>query len=1097
MAAPCHAASWQFLDDEAEPNTDLSFTLKTAKTGSLTVVFDYTDDKNHYALDFAPKSLSLRSVINGSPHRLTGAAIEWRPVNQVIVLRRPWLMQVIVNREVMLTAYDATFIGGKIGSAGTGGWSWDDTRVQPIEELYYTDDFTRAPGQDSDWKSYNGQWNLTSSSDAINDRNVEMSANPFAFQVSTAGGEAMTQVGRWFWNNYEAQVSVRPAGQGTVGIAVLVQDAKNYLAFLWKAPESNAARQLVRVVDGKATVVASAPGAYLPRQWYRLSMRTSPGYIETFIDGALIFKTRNDWFGQGSIGLLARNINTATFDDVRVQSYDFYRQDFSGPTGGAWNPVSGDWRLQNGQLVSTAAANNTGAARLFMAGRDDWKGYQFTASARAAQNGACGLVAAYHSPQDYVLFRWADPRSGVPFKGRQQLVRYQSGKSTVVSDEAATVLAAADKDGFVRVRLRLAAGALTVYANDEAVAQLGDETLTSGKVGLWALSNGTAAFRDVVMFFPPEPVAPKVPPKMEDDALMVGWASPSGEWPPSYGDKGAEFWNTGDFFGDAAVEYQWSPLNATGKLEFALRAKRGDFYSGYILRCEGELSEDKKPMLHATLLRNSTTLKEARISLKELPGAEATQPDKPAIEKVALRVDMEGRAISLSVGDVPQLTYIVPDPATAPRGSNIGAHASFTLKAKDLKAISSHRDDYTFTEAPTDWYSPQGNWNIISRWPCYSDWSFFGGKGTAPMLWGKHLYSGDTVVEMYAHNQMDLPKEIAYSRPGNLNITIAGDGKSPASGYSFIVAGWDNTRTRIYRGTQMVAENATPKAWFSKPINHNYTFHKRWYYIRAEAREAEDNGRKGVRLRLLLDDELLAEYFDLQPLDAFNKGGRVCFWTVDGSLMLARAKIEAETMGARSLPVGLIDSVVSPASGTSGEGNDLIPVSMTDDGQPTAVVERSDGGREGSSWIVRNPACGGSFGVQLQKPDAGRSTWQVGPSSHIEMDVQLPPEVKIDLYVTIDGTRHLIQLTDTQRPDARARLLGDTRPLSTVSTAGIKWQHVNFALGEALQKLYPSAKSWTIDEINLGVLHGDDYRLVGFDGNPLGAAYRLRGVRIG
>src|SRR5207253_5390952 len=121
-----------------------------------------------------------------------------------------------------------------------------------------------------EWKAASDRWELTSSSDKINERNVEMSANPFSYHVTTPSNLAFAQAGRWFWDNYSAQVSVRPGAaaphNASIGLGVYVRDARNYIALVWSALEGPEARRLVRVVDGKATTLAKAPGAYLPHQ---------------------------------------------------------------------------------------------------------------------------------------------------------------------------------------------------------------------------------------------------------------------------------------------------------------------------------------------------------------------------------------------------------------------------------------------------------------------------------------------------------------------------------------------------------------------------------------------------------------------------------------------------------------------------------------------------------------------------------------------------------------------------------------------------------------------------------------------------------------
>ena len=214
-------------------------------------------------------------------------------------------MQLVVGNDIALRSFDASFSAGKISEAPA---SWGDLRVQPLEPVRFDDDFTRADKKGDDlWKT-TGKWELSASSEHISDRNASMSSNPFAFQVTSPGAESIATTGRWFWDSYDARVAVRPGAAGQVGIAAYVKDTKNYLAFRWSSEEGDNARQLVRVTDGKTTVLASGKGAFLPKQWYKIGIRTSPGYIEAIIDGVPVLRAANEALGQGGVGLLAGDI---------------------------------------------------------------------------------------------------------------------------------------------------------------------------------------------------------------------------------------------------------------------------------------------------------------------------------------------------------------------------------------------------------------------------------------------------------------------------------------------------------------------------------------------------------------------------------------------------------------------------------------------------------------------------------------------------------------------------------------------------------------------------------------------------------------------
>ncbi|MBW3635384.1 MAG: hypothetical protein KY445_02820, partial [Armatimonadetes bacterium] len=507
LAASAHAAP-QFLDDEAEPACDVSFSLQKGTAGRFSLRFDSQDAQNSYVLDATPAAATFALLKSGQKRVLSSAPVNWKAQNTVILQRRPWMMRLLVNNRVALTAFDSTWNAGKIGAEMTG-WSWKDPRVQPVEAIRFDDDFTRAGSEgDNSWKVAGGKWTLSASSSQISASNATMSSNPFAYEASAPVGTALSTTGRRFWDSYDARVAARPAGKGAIGIAAYVQDPKNYLAFVWSGSEGAQSRRLIRVQNGATTILASASGAFLPRQWYEIGLRTSPGSIEALLDGVPILRARDDSFGQGGIGLLAQNLGAAAFDDVRVRSYDFYRQNLSA-SNGAWK-TSGEFRLT---------------------GRTGGDNYRLIAPLKSAPDGAFGLVAGFRDPKNYAIFRAAAAQSNAPFRGREQLVRYVEGKPQILSDRPLSL----DLKRAPRLTLSAQGGALQIATSDGIIAQAAQSGLTRGQTGVW---HPAAWGEETVLYFPPAPDAPKVAAKMEDDAYMVGWASATGEWPPTAGDKG-------------------------------------------------------------------------------------------------------------------------------------------------------------------------------------------------------------------------------------------------------------------------------------------------------------------------------------------------------------------------------------------------------------------------------------------------------------------------------------------------------------------------------------------------------------------------------
>lgn len=1070
-------AQIQWADEDGEAQTDIAFDLRSATAGQTQLRFAAHDDQNFFALDCTPTTIALRRVIAGQSTLLTSANHQWKAQQRVVMQRRSWLLRVIVDQRVVLTAYDDSLADGRIGTQNSGGWQAGEMRVQPVETIDFADDFTRENGQNGEWTGSEA-WRISASSDGISARNAQMSANPFGLEIATPHAQSWTRAGRWFWDNYQAEVSVRPEGtRGEMSLCVYVQDERNYLAFRWNSNPKNA-RRLVRVVEGQETVLATSDGAWYPNQWYRLAVRTAPDATEVFLDGERLFTTRDHWFAQGGIALSANRFSRIAFDDVRVRSHEIYRAAFDdnqtiAPASG-WNSRGGSWQSKDDTIVSRAQSGAIGS-RYLLSGRDDWRDYAISAQGKVGARGALGVIIGFRDEKNYTLLRWAGAQSALPFRGRRQILRYQNGKAIIERDEALGDLSA--NAGWAAVRVQRQDGALKIYANEQLIAQIAESENAGGRCGLWAQGADAAFFREVKIDFPMPVEAPQRPPeKMEGDALMVGWASPTGEWPTRQKDGRTELWNTGEFFGPTQFELDWQPkVHGKGTIELALGA-RDEFASGLIVQLKADATN-----LHATLLRDGQTLAQGAIALQDEP--------------LKLRVTLENHALAVTASAQTLLLWN----GELPKGTHLAARADVPLNAESLRATSAGRDDYTFSSAPVDWYSPSGNWSVLSRWPCYSDWSFFGGAGLNPVLWNKRVYGGDTIVEIYAHNQMDLPKELGYSHAGDLNLTLCGDGISPAAGYAFVLAGWDNTRSRLLKNGKILAENEGENGRFPRAINANLEYHKRWFYLRASARRATRDGVNGVQLQLSVDNELVLNAFDPDPLPSFDSG-RVGIWTLDGTMMIARAKIESQKSGGKYLPPALSAFAntlrVSNADRPEDDGT-LTPQPLHWNDENGALITRTPptSGENGATWHLINPTPGGAFGAQWR--DAQTGSWTVNENARLTGEIAIPDGSKIDFYVVIDGELFLLETAGAQTPDAAAPSLGrmSLTPTNQKTAEGTRWMKLEFALGAALKKRFPQAHSWRIEALQSGALHGARYRWSGFDGNALGAAFAVRGLR--
>jgi len=166
----------------------------------------------------------------------------------------------------------------------------------------------------------------------------------------------------------------------------------------------------------------------------------------------------------------------------------------------------------------------------------------------------------------------------------------------------------------------------------------------------------------------------------------------------------------------------------------------------------------------------------------------------------------------------------------------------------------------------------------------------------------------------------------------------------------------------------------------------------------------------------------------------------------------------------------------------------LQPQAVLQDGQPAVAI-----GREKDAWKITNPVGGGIFAVSLSDD---KQTWRVNEKSKFDADFSLSREAKVDLYFTIDGVRHVVEMNGEQRADASVRKLGNASFPKVSTPLNPNWRPLSFSIGEAIKKMYPQKSGWTISKIEIGALHGDEYRWQGFFGNPLGASYLLKNATL-
>jgi hypothetical protein len=219
------------------------------------------------------------------------------------------------------------------------------------------------------------------------------SSNAFSW-VMQARPAAICATGYWFWDDYAVEASVKPEERGAVGLLAYLKDANNYLLFRWTAaaagrPQSGGA-EIIRVLRGKCTTLASAPGGFQPKQWYRLRFTACEGALTAWVDGRQVCSARDDSFGQGKAGLFAQACGSAKFDDVRVLGTHAFTEGFAAIVPGEWEDHGAAWHTNvqaRRRQMSTAGTGFT------LCGEPDWRDYTLSAPVSPAGAPAVGRPA--------------------------------------------------------------------------------------------------------------------------------------------------------------------------------------------------------------------------------------------------------------------------------------------------------------------------------------------------------------------------------------------------------------------------------------------------------------------------------------------------------------------------------------------------------------------------------------------------------------------------------------------------------------------------------------------------------------------------------
>lgn len=1083
------AQKYTVTDIECEPEYTITCTIKAVKEWNdgtqFRLAFNYIDESHFYYLKLSwnPHAKGLVGEIfkvapNGE--RKIGMTIQpCRPNGAQISLalkRRQKRIIAICNNEIMARASDGEYLGGRVAfsSIPDGSIQVEGLRLQPVEEIYYGDDFTRATQETSAFEFIGGNWKLTGLGDPTG--NPDYKANAFALRANS-NGAAFAVTGYWFWDNYAIKVAVKPVRTNAVGLCAFFQSEQNYILFRWtNVLSADGGRfELIEVVNGKPRMLTikdapmkllQKPIGFVEGRWYSLSLCATDDYIIGSIDEIPVVSAYSTRFGQGKVALYVEGCHEAYFDDVEVSTWRDFYDDFINRGLTDWEIWNGIWTLKGGLV------NGQGNGAYLASGTNEWSKYEVTVVVSSVK-GAAGIAFLCQSKEMHYLMQCI-PRDSEAIvtlslvkNGSLQIL--STGKVKPWDGSKAHVLKVVSNG----------CGILEAFVDGRFAVQAFNTSIRRGGIALYC--DGSANFQEAyVHFIGQKYKEPLVARQFLKEEYMLPWATNRGMWEVEQREGALTYWCYGRFYGDGKkfgeteIEFDWLKLlQHCREVEFSFGASNRNFESGVRLK----LSRLDHPLQVRLIIQRG----ESVIAQNEW------RRDGGHKGSIPICLNASSRYVVGLIDDEPAIYALFDEELS---GNELAIRARQPIDITLFRLRPSNLIDTTFWKAPIEFYPTRGIWDIVPRWPCELDWSWFGGLGDrVPVVWTKLKFAGDMVIEFYGNIGMDMPKEPGYSRPSDINISFCADGINLSSGYSFIYSGWDNLRSALLKGDKVLSESM--EHHFVYPHNHNFLFHQRWFYIRIE--------KVGKQIRCYVNspetrrEDLVCQAIDENMID----GGRIALWSYHNILLVARLRIWYERFEPMLDYIHLLNPLAMAqkvkrdiAQSVSQDPNNDFEVGLKGwaplQSSNEVILKRDATTKAAGKYSLKitNAISGGHFGVCafLGKLD-------LKLRSRLRFAYRIPQDVRINIYFRRGEWWYALILTGSDEipMDLRMKILGRLQDVK----ADNLWHFAEFNLLEAFKRVEPNATNYIIEEIVIGEFNDPPYLQAGFGGNKAGTSYYI------
>ncbi len=1123
---PIDGRTYSVLDKSRYEHFQLS--LELAKGTGLDLVFAADDPQNYARLLWTADELRLERTDQGRTTILlrqsTGFPAALNDGGTVLLRRQPQRIEVVANGQRVCRVMAPPFGKGLIAVCGDDGRATvAKTEYQRIEPVTFGDDFMRTEEEGKNlglWQVATGNWRMYSVMETIHanpsariregyEPLADRSPNPFCLSGDGPSG-AYILVGQPFWSDYRVGVSVRSMGS-EFGLVFGAVDADTCWLVRWRLQSLGVKPNLLELVrreQGNETVVGAVQVAGRALGWYRLEVANVGSRIEVLVDGVPVLTHHDDRAVGGRIGLYAKGTAETLFDDVALDSVSLL--DLSDPVESAptRQELAGNWDIVGETTGCVYTAQGDREPAMLQFGFDDWSSGGFAATVAAGKGCVPALLLGIQGRGNLLRAEW-DVRDK-----EVRLVQVAEGKETTLGSCA---LAKADPSHALLVNTD-ETNHVQLFVDGQLAIRQPLPAAPVGPVGLAVGGKGPARFSAVRAFAVlPRDWEHEVDIKrFADDPFMQGWASPRYAWildPACTVEQFPQrYIHKGDFYGPFRVT-----LPVDDGLVLAFGGDEPDDFQHYELALKVSsatagslvLTRAGKELANVPFTPGERQVLPGQQIVDEKIGALPKTPD--TVSYGTLTVHRDGHEVWAEMGGKEVLAVHEDRPL-------MGRAMTLTVpRPLDLLHVGTTRAqllDYLFEKAATDWLQV-GTWEVTNRFACDPRWSHLNGRGKGvAALWNKLDFVGDFTVEYYAGMRMrqgemhEGAAQMYYPRVGDIDVAFGAQDTDLFSGYNVILQAWDPQWTEkaseFLRLGKVLAENdheLIPRGRHSRPKARvvevawdpgGRPVHGAWYFVRIR--------KTGNRYDVSFDNFPVFSVTDDDPLT----GKRLALWTQHNSIVIARAKIGYREVERPSPKVAVANLAPTQAQmrplpyrlqGLTQPGmfldfeedmGGLVPYAGDQSAELTLAPRP---GGEGQALRLENLYGGGDFGVVI--PLAGSDANRL---ARLEFDYAIPPEAKLNLYLTLaerPAERWFVTLTGPDEEGPNLYRLGRF-PGAKADGA---WHHASFDLGPALRQALPYEARMTVKNLTIGMLH-EGYLNAGLGGNPGGAVWHLDNLLV-